>query len=79
MELLTTKEAAAYARKHEDTLLTAARQGEVQSLQRVPHGPRLYRREWLDSWLAGEPPKRSALPRNSGRPRLSPASFPRSA
>lgn len=66
-ELLTTPEAAAYARRHPATVREAARLGEVRSMQRVAHGPRLYRREWLDAWLNGEHPKRSAG--TSGRAR----------
>lgn len=53
MELLTTAEAAAYCRRAEDTILIAARRGELRSHQAVPRGKRTYRREWLDAWLSG--------------------------
>lgn len=61
MTYLTTPEAAAYTRRHQETLLLAARRGEVRSAQRVPHGPRRYRQEWLDDWVAGVKPRRLAV------------------
>lgn len=55
---LTTPEAAAYTRRHPVTIREAARKGEVRSAQRVPHGPRRYKTEWLDDWVAGVKPRR---------------------
>jgi excisionase family DNA binding protein len=60
---MTTAEAAAYTRRHPDTIREAARLGELRSAQRAPRGPRQYKPEWLDDWLAGVRPRRMHLVR----------------
>lgn len=48
----TTDEAAAYTRRHRDTVLRAAAAGPdvLRSSQTGRKGHRRYRREWLDAW-----------------------------
>lgn len=49
--VLTPKEAAAYARVHVQTLMNAALQREVASIQRVRRGRRFFRKSAIDAWL----------------------------
>ena len=48
---LTLAEAAAYARVHPATIERATGRGELRVGGTI--GKRLFRREWLDEWLAG--------------------------
>lgn len=59
---LTPSEAAAYCRKHPDTVRAAAIEGRLRSSQHSPRAHRRYRREWLDAWLMGEEPPAALRP-----------------
>lgn len=48
---LTTAEAAAYTKRHVDTVLKAAAAEVLCSAQAGRGRGRRYRREWLDTWL----------------------------
>jgi len=61
-DYLSTSQAATYASCHPETLLEAARKGEVRSSQRAAGCKRRYKPEWLDAWLAGERPKKARTP-----------------
>ncbi|WP_171061687.1 helix-turn-helix domain-containing protein [Rhodococcus zopfii] len=54
---LTTKEAAAYARVHRETLYMALQAGELEGYQigGKPSSPWRTTREALDRWIRGEP------------------------
>lgn len=51
--LLTPAEAAAWGRRHPDTVRRALEAGVLHGSQRVPRGRWVVARECLEAWLAG--------------------------
>jgi excisionase family DNA binding protein len=60
---MTTRQAAAYARRHRETVLLALRRGELQGTQRNGRANCTWRvhRDDVDRWMRGEPPARRKL------------------
>lgn len=52
---LTTAEAAAYTRRHPETVLKAAAAQVLESTQAGRGRGRRYKRAWLDAWLTRTP------------------------
>lgn len=52
---LTSREAAAYTRRHLRTVQAAAAAETLRSTQPGMGRGRRFRREWLDEWLTGPP------------------------
>lgn len=57
---LNCAEAAHYTGRPENSIRRAAAEERLRSAQAVPRGPRRYRREWLDDWIAGRPLRRAS-------------------
>lgn len=59
----TTAEAAAYTKRHPETVLKHAAAETLRSTQAGRGRGRRYRREWLDAWLLDTP--RLPVPRSA--------------
>ncbi|WIB76786.1 helix-turn-helix domain-containing protein [Curtobacterium sp. MCPF17_002] len=54
-DLLTVREAAAYTKRHPETIGNACRGGELRGFQPKKNAPWRIRREDLDTWLGVKP------------------------
>lgn len=60
----TTAEAAAYSKRHEDTITTALRSGTLRGSQKMKKGKWLIHVDDLDAWISKDivKPRRSSKP-----------------
>lgn len=62
---LSTAQAATYTGRHTETVLAAAGDGRLESVQAGRGRGRRYRREWLDAWVTGVPARRTRTARTA--------------